>query len=391
MTPQEQFRLARLQGIGGSDIGSLLSNQIKVEYGCERSLWARLSGIPPDNPESETEPMTLGTLLEPWVARAYADLTGRQVESVGLKKHPAQASLQVHVDRLIHPAPGDQRTDDGVLEIKAVGREMMRKVQDDGLPIDYVCQLSHGMLCHELNWGAFAIATREDLLPLVAIEQAALLTGDPMPKIARRAKILHFEMPRSADICQAIEEYGPKFWATVGDAAKAPPRLDPEDPRCGRCVRRNWCQGAAVMEGIEPETHIPRRLDLSLLVDEYRNNMALLEQCLALVAETESKFKTALGKTTAVKVPVPTEKGIEWKNVIYRPRRGAERVDGRQMAVQYDWLRRSAIEAKLPGAGLVAPSAEYIKTGIQSRPLLLSALLPKKPKAPGEVPETDEE
>jgi hypothetical protein len=291
------------------------------------------------------------------------------------------------VDRIIHPAPDDQRLDDGVLEIKAVGREMMRKIQEDGLPFDYVCQLNHGILCHGLEWGAFAVAVREDLLPIVAIDLAAQITGEAIPRLPRRAKILHFDMERSPEICDLIEEYGPKFWATIGDESKAPRRLEPEDPRCYRCSRRNWCQGAAIMEGIGPEPRVVQRPDLALLAEEYRTNAALLEQCEELVGETEKKFKAALGTTTAARVPVDGE----WKNVIYRLRKGAERVDGRAMAVQYDATRRAAIAAGVPGAELIPPSSKFTKIGMVSRPLLLSALLPKKPKGKGEVPETDEE
>ncbi len=309
------------------------------------------------------------------------------MEEVGLKKHPDHPSLQVHVDRIIHPAPGDTRTGKGVLEIKAVGREMMRKIQDEGLPIDYIIQWEHGAACYDLNWGAFAIGTREDLLPLVAIEFAALMAGDPMPKLPRSPKIVHFEMEANLEIRQKIEEHGPKFWATLGDENRMPPRMDPEDPRCGRCVRKARCQGSALMEGIEPERHIPKRKDLAGLVEEYRMNVALLAESQELVDQTEDKFRAALDKTTAVRVPV----GGEWKNVIYRIRNGANRVDGRAMAVQYDTLRRAAIAAGLPGADITPPSSQYARIGGPSRPLLLAQLLPRKPKEKGEVPEQDEE
>lgn len=386
-TARAEFVNSRQLGIGGSDIGSLLSNRIDVEYGCERNLWARLSGIPTDHPENETELMTLGNILEPFVARAYSDLTGRRVEEVGLQRHAVHPSLQVHADRIIWPAAGDEHETPGVLEIKAVGREMMRKINEQGMPVDYVLQLNHGMLCHGVTWGEFAIGTREDLLPLVAIELTARMAGNPMPKLPRQPKIVHFEMRRDPDICAAIEEYGPMFWETVGAGEEmAPPRLEPEDPRCGRCPRKIWCQGAALMEGIEPESYIPQRPELLPLVEQYRVSMALLEQCQAVVKETEDGFRAALDKTTAVRVPV----GDTWKNIIYRIRKGGQRVDGRAMAVQYDTLRRGAIAAGLPGAELTPPSSEYARTGGPSRPLLLSALLPKKAKGKGEVHEYDE-
>lgn len=381
------FLLSRQHGIGGSDIGSLLSNVVDVEYGCERNLWARLSGVPSDNPDVETEPMTLGTICEPFIRRAYSDLTGRQVEQFGLKKHGSIASLQYHDDGIIKPAPGDARKTDGVLEVKGLGREMMAKVSESGLPADYVYQVQSGMASHGLEWGAFAVGVREDLLPLIAIELTALLAGEPMPKLPRRPKIVHFEVERNEDIITAIEDKAPKFWATIGIEAKAPPRMAPDDPRCGRCVRKIWCQGAALMDSIGEEHGIPSRPDLMPLVEEYQTNSALLLQCEELVKETEDKFKLALGAIPAVKVLI----GDKWKNIIYRLRKGSRRVDGAGMAVQYDALRRAAIAAAVPGADGTPPSSEFEKDGAPSRPLRLSALLPKKPKKKGEVSEDEED
>lgn len=379
------FVASRQHGIGGSDIGSLLSNQVPVEYGCERNLWARLSEIPSDNPDAETEPMTLGTICEPYIRRAYSELTGRRIEQFGLKKHGSVASLQYHDDGIIHPCVNDTRDKPGVLEVKALGWEMMSKVKESGLPADYVMQENAGMANHDLQWGSFAVAVRDDILPLIAIEQAAILAGEPIPKLPRAPKVTHFEVERDENIITAIEEYAPKFWRTVGDESKAPPRLEPEDPRCGRCVRKIWCQGAALMAGIKPENDIPRRHDLAPLVEEYRANVALLKQCEALIGETEGKFKAALGLVTAIQVSVDGK----WKNIIYRIRAGGERVDGRMMSLQYDALRRAAIEAGVPGADAVPPSSEFSRKGMPSRPLLLKSLLPKEAKKKGEVNELD--
>ncbi len=381
------FLLARMGGIGGSSIASLLSNIIPVEYGCQRKLWFELSAYPADNPEAPTEPMLLGNILESHVAAAYSAKTGRRVEQVGLKKHPVHNSLQVHVDRIIHPAVDDKQKDRGALEIKAVGNQMMAKINETGICADYICQVNHEMLCHGLDWGAFAVGTREDLLPLAAIEMSAKLAGEAIPALPRQPKIVDFDVPRDQEICDAIEREGPRFWETLKNESKIPPRLEPEDPRCGRCNFKIRCQGAAVMEGIQTEHGVPERRDLDLLIQEYRDRSALLEEATDLVNETQRKFKTALDKTTAVKVNIEGK----WKNIIYRIRKGAERVDGKRMAAQYDALRRAAIEAKVPGAELVPPSGQFINVGMPSRPLLLSSVLPKKEKKPGEVPETDEE
>lgn len=387
-SPQEQadFMASRQHGIGGSDIGSLLSNQIDVEYGCERRLWYRLSEYPTDGSDNSTEPMILGNILEKYIVRAYEDRTGNTVKQFGLKKHPTVDCLQYHDDGEIFPHAGHPRKTNGVLECKGLGREMMAKVNESGLCADYLCQCQSGISAFKFDWGAFAVGMRDDLLPLVAIELSAIVAGESIPTLPRQPKILTFEVERDDAICNAIESYAPKFWSTLKNESKIPPRLEPEDPRCGRCNFKNRCQGAAVMEGIQPEIRVPQRRDLDALVQEYRDRSALLEEAEGLVKETQQKFKAALDKTTAVKVDIEGK----WKNIIYRVRKGAERVDGKRMAAQYDSLRRAAIEAAVPGAELVPPSGQFANTGLPSRPLLLSGLLPKKEKKPGEVPETDD-
>lgn len=374
---RKEFLMSRQRGIGGSDSGSLMSNIIKVQYGCERSLWARLSGIPADNPEIESELLLLGNICEPFVRRAYSEQTGRKVTQAGLTRHASQPSMQYHDDGVIHPAPVDVRTTNGVLEVKGIGIQMMRKVESSGLPIDYVCQVQTGLAVHATDWGAFALGVREDILPLIAIEQAAILSGNPMPVLPRKLKITHFEVERDQDIIDAIEEKAPAFWATIGDMSQAPPRMDTDDHRCMGCVRRNWCQGAAAMAEVLPENDIPERPDLAPLVEEYQANAALLESCEALVSATEKKFKEVLGGTTAVKFKVDGK----LKNIIYRLRKGAERVDGRAMANHYDAMRRVLIAAGLPGIEDFPVSSHFETTGSQSRPLLLKGLLPKKEKA----------
>jgi hypothetical protein len=242
------------------------------------------------------------------------------------------------------------------------------------------------MACGQKSWGAFALAVREDLLPLVAIEQAALLAGYPIPKLPRRPKIHHWEMDRNDAICEAIEEYAPQFWATL-HKDDPPDRLDYEDVRCGRCPRRIWCWGEEMSAGLmTEERRLPIRSDLEPLVEEYRKASADLKEREAYIEELERKFKEVLGPVTAVRVMVDGTA----KNIIYRLRNGAERIDGRAMAVQYDNLRRRCIEANIAGADTVPPSSEYVRKSLPSRPLLLSGLLPKKPKKKGEVAEVDE-
>lgn len=387
MTDRTQFLQERTQGVGGSDIASMLSNQIDVEYGCERNLHARLSGVPEDNPGRETELMTLGHVTEPYVRRAYSDRTGRRVEVVGFKKHPTIPCLQYHDDGIIYPNAGDDWKTNGVLEAKGVGREMMAKMNSDGIVIDYVLQHTGGCLVHGLGHGSFAVSTREDLLPLVAIELTAKAAGNPLPVLPRQPRILSFDLVPDKHISHLIEEYAPVFWATVGDLSKSPQRYEPESTRCQRCPRKVWCHGPEIANSVVPENSIPKHRDLEPLIQEYRDRVALFEEAESLVKETEGKFKTLLGKQTAIQVPVIVDGKEKWKNILWRLSKARETVDGKRMAASYDALRRAAIDGGIAGAELVPPSGDFINVGLPSRPLRLSGILPKKEKKPGEVPE----
>lgn len=391
MTAAERssFLLARRGGVGGSDAASLLSPFIEVEYGCRRRLWYDKSGFTPDDPDAQTEFTMLGNILEPYIRAAYQYETGRTVEEVSRITHPTIPCLGINVDGIIHPAPDDTRTTNGTLEVKAVGKQMMRKMSSDGICVDYLCQLNAGMSCNGHTYGAFSVGVREDIIPLVAIQQAAQLTGEPPPYIPRRAKIEYFEMERSPEICEMIEREAPLFWETLSDESRIPSRLDPEDPRCGRCAYQVRCQGAAVYEGAGNEIDIPRRPDLLPLAAEYRERAEMLEAAESLVKETQNKFRAALDTVTAVKLPVLIDGVEKWKNVLYRVRKGGEYVDGKALSHQYEALREAAIKAGLPGVELTAPTKAFSRKGMPSRPLLLKGLLPPKPKKRGETPEVD--
>jgi hypothetical protein len=387
------FIASRQLGIGGSDLGSLLSDHLPVEYGCARKLWYRLSGYPPDSHEDATEPMLLGSLLEKYILRAYSSHTGRKVTQVGLQRHPTVPCLQYHDDGIADPAVDDSPAVKRVVECKGIGREMMAKVNSSGLVPDYIYQGQGGMAAHGLEVCDYAVGQREDLLPLVAIELTARIEGDPIPTLPRRPKLVTFPVERSPEIIGLIEDYAPKFWDTLRNEQKMPPRLDYQDTRCSRCRYRVTCQGQAIMEGVQPETSIPTRTDLSPLIQRYRNAVAIQSEAEELVTGIEDEFRQIFGGHTAFQVLVTIEKDgrfeQKWKNILYRLQKGRETVDGKRLVPQYDALRRAAIEAGVPGAELTPPSGKFIRTGLPVRPLRLSGLLPPKPKKAGDVPEVD--
>jgi YqaJ-like recombinase protein len=390
------FIADRRDAIGGSDAASLLSHIIDVDYGCRRRLWYDKSGISPDEPDAQTEFMTLGNVAEPYIRRFYADYTGRTVTEVARKRHPSIDCISVNLDGIADPAPDEEDRSPLVIECKAIGRQLMYKMQADGLTVDYLIQGNHGCLVHGLERSAFVVATREDILPIIAIDQATKLTGEAIPTLPRRPKLVWFDQPRNQELCELIEQEAPVFWETLGDPARIPDRLpDSEDPRCGRCAYQVRCRGSEILGRYVVEDdpkNPPFRADLGPLVEEYRVARAVLDDAEKLVSEVEDKWKLAMGKLPAVAVPVWNEEKQRWgqKNVYHRVQRGRETIDGRAMVSQYEALRKAAIDARLPGAELTRRPQEFVRIGMPSQPLRLQYVLPEKPKKKGEVPEVDD-
>lgn len=380
------FLKERKLGVGGSTAAAILSDKIETDYACKRRAWYELSGIEPDHKDRFTEVMAVGVAGERFVARAYANKTGREVEEVGLKKHGKFASMQVHADRLIHPHSRDHRSADGVLEIKLIGREMMQRVNERGLPAEYLIQLNHGMACFDMKWGEFALGTRDDILPLMAIELSAIVNGEPVPPM-RDPKVVNFEMEANAEIIDALEREIPAFWSTLGDEGRAPDRLEPDDQKCASCQFNIKCQGKALMESVLPEGNPkkpPLLPSIYPLIKELRERNELVVAAQNLEDETKAKIKEALGDRAAVSVEIEGQR----KNLIYRIRKGANYLQADRIVPAYTLLRNEAIKAGLPGAELTPATGECYDQGMPTRPLLTQYVLPPKEKK-GPVPEQD--
>jgi len=389
----ESERLAFVQsmstGIGGSSIASLLQPYMDVEYGCQRKLWYRLSQVEADYPEIENEPMALGSLLEHPIATAYSNITGRRLEEVPLKKHAEHDSLQVHVDRIIHPTDGDTRDTPGVGECKAIGDQMMQKVSSEGICADYLCQLMHGMLCHDLYWGSFVVGRRSQFAPWYLVQVMAKMEGRTPPPL-REPRPIFWEHERDQDICDAILRVGPEFWSTLRQEDNIPARLEPDDERCGHCAWRKKCQGAALLESVDPDDNPkkpPLMPEILPLVAELRERHAVALEAEEKEEETKAVIKAVLDRHPAVSVMIDGKR----KNITYRLRSGPRRLKADRIVERYKLSREKAIAAGLLGAELTPALAACYEQGMPTRPLLIAAVLPKKDKKVQEQDEIEDE
>lgn len=218
---REEWLAERRKGIGGSDVHSLFSLE---PYGCAANLWMDKQGKPEDYPMLNQAALKRGRLMEPLIVQEYAEETGNLVEpGVELLHHEKHDFLIANTDGIITDANFDQRGF-GVLEVKAPAKDAFYKILKDGLTESYILQMQFYLYVLDLKWGAFAILWPDGW------------------------QLETFEVQRDEKLIKAIVDKAKKFW----DMKKMPARLDLQDARCKRCVRRKTCWGKK-LEDMEAE------------------------------------------------------------------------------------------------------------------------------------------
>lgn len=143
------FHAERMQGLGGSDLGPVLS---LPGFRTAVDVWAEKTGrVPPS--ESNLQ-MRFGTFAEEFVAQEYTASTGQRVQRFNpMLRHPT-APLIGHVDRLVVPAgqkvashKSEIRTD-RLLECKtasafaAMHQDQWGEAGTDQVPMTYLVQVA---------------------------------------------------------------------------------------------------------------------------------------------------------------------------------------------------------------------------------------------------------
>ncbi|MGM3411945.1 YqaJ viral recombinase family protein [Ralstonia holmesii] len=129
----------RRTGIGGSDAAAAVGLN---PYKSQLELWLEKTGrdaeLPKPDPNDTTEPIYWGTLLEPIVAAAYTQQTGRRVRKVNaVLRHPTIPFMLANLDREVVGVP-----DVHILECKTAG-EFGARHWHDGVPEYVQLQVQH--------------------------------------------------------------------------------------------------------------------------------------------------------------------------------------------------------------------------------------------------------
>ncbi|MCG9056728.1 YqaJ viral recombinase family protein [Laribacter hongkongensis] len=140
----------RQRGIGSSDAAAAVGLS---PYKSPLTLWLEKTGRQLPEDVSGKEAVVWGTVLEPVLARVYAERTGRRVRRVNaVLQHPGHAFMLANLDReVVGEAAGP-----GVLEIKTAGWHSAPQ-WEDGIPVAYQCQVLHQLAVTGHAWADVAV------------------------------------------------------------------------------------------------------------------------------------------------------------------------------------------------------------------------------------------
>lgn len=186
---------ARRQGVGASEVAALLGVD---PYRSAFAVWAEKTGRVVPEDLSDKQAVQWGNALEPLVARAWSEQTGREIVDHGRTtiRRRAHSLLFATLDREIVDA-GDG-IGPGVLEVKAPGY-LQREHWESDPPLKYVVQVQAQLAVTGHQWGVLA----------------ALIGGQDF-----RA----FTIDRDDALIEVIEDAVTTFWRCVEEGV--PPSVD---------------------------------------------------------------------------------------------------------------------------------------------------------------------
>lgn len=130
--PREQWLEARREGIGGSDVSSIVGLN---PWGSAYAVWLDKIGVGED--KEQTAAMRWGNLHEPALRQAFIEDTGLKVRACGLMRSKAHPFMQITPDGLVE--------DGGLFESKTSTSYLAEDWADGQIPDHAELQVQHGM------------------------------------------------------------------------------------------------------------------------------------------------------------------------------------------------------------------------------------------------------
>lgn len=178
---REEWLEARKSGIGGSDVAAILGVD---PYRSALEVYCDKIGIA--EPQEDNDAMKWGRKLEPLVAEAYQEETGRELKDFGINIwQGSEPWLIASQDRgIVTPKQGH-------LEIKTSNYIKEGELIEE-IPIPWQVQYQHTLAATGLEWGGFAI-------------------------LLNARKLLWVDVERDNNFIAAMLEAEARFWKRVQD------------------------------------------------------------------------------------------------------------------------------------------------------------------------------
>lgn len=165
----DEWLAKRREGIGSSDAAVIAG-----EKGSVLALWGEKTGLAPkpEPDEATAEMYAWGHRMEPLVAEAYTEATGRQLRRVNrLLQHPDVSWALASLDR-VAARRGERR----IVELKVT--DIDAKYAGDELPGDVEAQVRHQLWVTDYDVAEVAVLQRHWRLKLFTVEPNAAYTDD---------------------------------------------------------------------------------------------------------------------------------------------------------------------------------------------------------------------
>lgn len=309
----------RASGIGGSDIACILGID---PFRSEWDLWLEKSHDPAWQPQEQTPPMLLGTLMEPVVAQLYEMNTGRRVQL-----HPNDDRTVWHPNGIMYAhidgyAYGDPEGT-GVFESK-----VPRSGKDwaAGVPMYYETQARSYRLITGAPW----------------IDVAALFRDNAEFQVFR----LYADQAKDEAIVARVEDW----WERRIVRGEAPP-MDGSDGASRYLAKRHY--------GPTSDEILPVGADLQSAVDAFISTKALISRYEGNQAALRNQIIDAMGEYAYAN-------GDGWR-IIFKRSKGFAKIKWEEVAKAY----RRILEESLDRSVLDAIVATYTEETSGSRPLLI--------------------
>lgn len=278
---REQWLAERRTGIGGSDIAAILGLS---PWRTAVDVWLDKTGR--SGPGEETEAMRIGTELEDYVARRYAETRGRQVRRFTTMLR--QGVRIGNIDRLVVPegakvasVGGEVRTD-LALECKTASCAW-----PDGVPLHYQTQVQWYM----------------GLAPSIAAFDVAALD------LVHKAFTVH-RVDRDDETIAMMSATAERWWLRHVEGGEMPPPSNESD------CRRLWARsnpGKTVAATAELEARIESYRRLASKRDALEESMSEVRGAICAAMGDAERVADAAGRTLATWKSAKDRAATDWE------------------------------------------------------------------------------